>query len=538
LPPTPYSLLHFSVRDTGIGIPADKLDRLFQSFTQLDASTTRHYGGTGLGLAISQRLAELMGGTMWAESKGAGQGTIFHFTLTAQAAPVPARHHLSHPRPELSGKRVLIVDDNATNRRILNLQLQNWGLLAQEAATPAEALEAIRRGDAFDLALLDMNMPEMDGATLATEICYWHSPDHFPLVMLTSLGYQTHPELEALECFAAYLTKPVKPSQLYDTLVNVFAEEEANDQLAPSQSQLPVTNLHSPISHLRILLAEDVQVNQKFALLALEEIGYRADVAANGLEVLAAVLRQPYDVILMDVQMPEMDGLEATQRIHDIWANQALRGFNNLNGASDDGLPTTNRPYIIAMTANALQGDREICLAAGMDDYISKPVYLEELRLVLKRAGRRRSAAEPNHLDGVSLPEPASTPAVSSQNSNEHIDQAVLDKLLIRPSGRKLVAGYLSEAADMVSALRNAVAENDTQVVREVAHNLKGSSSYVGVTGVAGLSSELEQQGRRGLINDAATTVAQLVEAFDQTRQLLHERLDASTAFEGVRSQK
>ncbi len=364
--------LHFAVRDTGIGIQPDKLGRLFQAFSQIDPSTTREYGGTGLGLAISKRLAELMGGRMWAESEGPGKGATFHFTITAVTAvsPIPNRWHSR--QPALAGKRILIVDDNATNRRILSLQTKAWGMIPVEAASPGAALALLAQGKRFDLGILDVHMPEMDGVELAAALCQQHQQNghHFPLILLTSLGYENRPELEAVECFAAYLTKPVKPSPLYDVLIQALhascCDEAEQIAAAPQLPNDPITPLpyDTPLP-LRILLAEDVAVNQKFALLALEEMGHTADVAANGLEVLEAMARQSYDIILMDVQMPVMDGLEATRRIRSSGMEQ---------------------PYIIAMTANAMQGDREMCLEAGMDDYISKPVYLEELQSALARA--------------------------------------------------------------------------------------------------------------------------------------------------------
>jgi CheY-like chemotaxis protein len=358
--------LHFSVRDTGIGISPDRKERLFQAFSQVDTSTTRRYGGTGLGLVISKRLSELMGGTMWVESE-VNVGSTFHFTIQAQPALTPTRPYLQAHQPDLSGKRVLIVDDNATNRRILAVQSRAWGMEPVETPYPAEALKWIRQGTyVFDLALLDLQMPEMDGLMLAAEIRRHERTVHsgqdtsfhpLPLVMLSSLGRQ---EAGAKEGdFAAYLTKPVNPSQLYDVLVRLFAEKlETAEEEREGRSQFdPQMGKRHP---LRILLAEDNAVNQKLALRLLERMGYRADLAGNGLEVLEALYRQPYDVILMDVQMPDMDGLEATRYIVHEWSPQ-------------------QRPRIIAMTANAMKEDREICLAAGMDDYVSKPIRVDEL---------------------------------------------------------------------------------------------------------------------------------------------------------------
>jgi len=354
--------LHVSVRDTGIGIPPDRLDRLFKSFSQVDASTTRRFGGTGLGLAISKRLAELMGGTMWVEST-VGTGTTFHFTLLAEAAPLTEkRARLSGEHPLLRERRLLIVDDNPTNRRILVEYTRAWGMLARETGSPHEALEWLRRGDPFDVAVLDMAMPEMDGGTLAAEIRALRDAHALPLVLCSSLGKRE--AVGDTSLFAAYIAKPLKPSQLFDALASVLTPDIAAPKPAVPRPRLdPEMATRLP---LRILVAEDNAVNQKLALRLLGQMGYRADVAGNGLEAIEALGRQRYDVILMDVQMPELDGLDATRQICDRW-------------------PREQRPRIVAMTANAMQGDRELCLAAGMDDYVSKPIRLEELVAALSR---------------------------------------------------------------------------------------------------------------------------------------------------------
>jgi GAF domain-containing protein/CheY-like chemotaxis protein len=352
--------LEFSVRDTGIGIPADRMGRLFQSFSQADSSTSRKYGGTGLGLAISKRLTNLMGGEMWAKSTGVpGEGSSFHFTIRTETVAMPehSRRDLHGIQPVLNEKRVLIVDDNATNRRILTLQLQAWGMQPRDTETPAEALKWIKGGDPFDLAILDMHMPGMDGVTLAGRIRKQRDVKTLPLVLFSSLG-RREADGDA-NLFAAYLSKPIKPSQLFDTLAGLFAEQPTAEKRAAPAKLLMDPEMAKKHS-LRILLAEDILVNQKLALRLLQQMGYRADVASNGLEAVQSVERQPYDVILMDVQMPEMDGLEASRQICARW-------------------PRGQRPAIIAMTANAMQGDREMCLEAGMDDYVSKPIRPDEL---------------------------------------------------------------------------------------------------------------------------------------------------------------
>jgi PAS domain S-box-containing protein len=361
VPVSPNAMgLKFIVRDTGIGIPPDRMGRLFQSFSQADSSTSRKYGGTGLGLAISKRLTGMMGGDLWAESTGVpGEGSAFIFTIQTETVEMPERTHrdLHGLQPSLEGKRLLIVDDNATNRRILTLQLHNWGMQTRDCETPAEALQWIKRGDPFDLAILDMHMPGMDGVTLAGKIRVLRDAKTLPLILFTSLGRR---ETEAdASLFAAFLSKPIKPSQLFDTLASLFAEKPVEEKkIAPVRLQMDAEMAKN--HPLRILLAEDILVNQKLALRLLQQMGYRADVASNGIEAVQSVERQPYDVILMDVQMPEMDGLEASRRICARW-------------------PRGQRPTIIAMTANAMQGDREMCLEAGMDDYVSKPIRPDEL---------------------------------------------------------------------------------------------------------------------------------------------------------------
>jgi signal transduction histidine kinase/DNA-binding response OmpR family regulator len=360
-------LLHFTVRDSGIGLSEQGKSRMFQSFSQADSSTTRKYGGTGLGLAISKKLAELMGGTMWVESPGAGQGSSFHFSIVAPAAQMPpgTRRLLLGRQPALVGKRLLVVDDNVTNRRILALQTAKWGMTVQDTEDPQRALE-ILKGAAFDLAIVDMHMPAMDGAMLAAQIR--EAGLTLPLVLFSSLGRR---ETDAT-LFAATLAKPLHQSQLFDTLIDLLAHDHtprASQMLVKPKIDATLAERHP----LRILLAEDNVVNQKLALRLLQQMGYRADVAGNGIEAIESIERQIYDVVLMDVQMPEMDGLEASRRITARW-------------------PAGERPRIVAMTANAMQGDREECLSAGMDDYVTKPIRVDALVQALMNAAPRPGA--------------------------------------------------------------------------------------------------------------------------------------------------
>jgi PAS domain S-box-containing protein len=350
--------IHFAVKDTGIGIDPDRMGRLFQSFSQVDASTARKYGGTGLGLAISKRLSLLMGGDLWVESK-VGEGSTFHFSIFAEAIDEPQvkRAKLHGVQPVLRDKRVLIVDDNETNRRILVLQTQSWGMHPTETESPKEALKLIEAGAPFDVAILDMHMPDMDGMMLGEEIRKHRDATELPLVLFTSLGRREVGEQRV--DFAIHLTKPIKPSQLYNGLIGIFAGDVVSLKKTDRADIKTDSNMAKRLP-LRILLTEDNVINQKLALRLLLNMGYRADVAANGLEAIQSLERQEYDVILMDVQMPEMDGLEATRQIVKRW-----------NG--------DERPRIIAMTANAMAGDREKCIEAGMDDYITKPIRVADL---------------------------------------------------------------------------------------------------------------------------------------------------------------
>jgi signal transduction histidine kinase/DNA-binding response OmpR family regulator/nitrate/nitrite-specific signal transduction histidine kinase len=358
--------IRVDVRDTGLGIPTSAMDRLFQSFSQVDASIARRYGGTGLGLAISRRLAELMDGWLTAESSGKqGEGSTFHLCLRM---PVGRADAVAATRPrrleaDLSGRTVLIVDDNATNRRILVAQTARWGMVPRETGNPTEALAWLARGDRFDIVLSDLLMPEMDGLEFAARLRHANGAASAPpVVILSSIGLRDRDETGV----AGWLAKPVKPSALHDTIATLvlgaIALEPAAVPAAMAAPDAPLGERHP----LRILLAEDNAMNQKLALRLLRQLNYGAEVAPDGQQAIDALAETPFDTVLMDVQMPELDGLEATRRIRTRWPERPL--------------------WIIAMTANAMAGDREACLAAGMDDYLSKPIRAAELSAALERA--------------------------------------------------------------------------------------------------------------------------------------------------------
>ena len=352
--------VQFSVRDTGIGIPKDRMDRLFQAFSQVDASTTRRFGGTGLGLSICRSLVEMMGGKIWVESQPE-QGSTFSFTILAESAPSTTHFHPRGTHPDLEGRPVLVVDDNATNRLIVTRQTASWGMTPLAVSSGKQALDLLKKGGLYDAAILDMQMPEMDGMTLTDEIRKITRHKALPLIMLTSLGFR--PSEAGSSEFAAYLTKPIKPSQLFEALVYVLTDQPRS--VAQKRSVPAIDRLLGERHPLRILLAEDNVVNQKVGVSILQRMGYRPDVVANGLEVLEALRRQNYDVILLDMQMPEMDGEEVARQILKLW-------------------PAVKRPRLIALTANALEGDREHYLESGLDDYISKPIRIEELNRALQ----------------------------------------------------------------------------------------------------------------------------------------------------------
>jgi PAS domain S-box-containing protein len=343
--------IHFAVQDTGIGIPFDKLDLLFQSFSQIEPSSCRSESGTGLGLVISKKLAELMGGRIWVESRPE-KGSTFHFTIHAENVPGEQTANLKGVQPHLMGRHVLIVDDNKTNRRILGAYAYSWGMVPFIASTSRDALDWIRRGDTFDVAILDMDMSDMNGLTLAREISKYNMT--LPQVLLTTMGQRVPAK------HAFHLTKPIKPSQLHKALTNIVSRRPDQESTLAGDD-----NKTAQDSSLCILLAEDNASSQKVILQMLKRLGHRADVVANGIEACQALERQNYDIVLMDVRMPEMDGLQATRTIRQRWP--------------------VNGPKVIAITAHALQGDREKCLSAGMDDYITKPVKMIELSDVLKR---------------------------------------------------------------------------------------------------------------------------------------------------------
>jgi signal transduction histidine kinase/DNA-binding response OmpR family regulator len=484
-------VLHFAVRDTGIGIAPAQQARLFESFSQVDASMTRKYGGTGLGLAICKRLVELMGGKIGVKS-AAGQGSTFWFTVPFAPPLTPVPQTLS-PWTDLRGVRVLVVDDNATNRRLLHLYLSSWGMESQEVESGRQALSALRdavtAGRPYDLALLDYQMPEMDGIELAQRIKAEPTLAALKLVLVTSVGQREEGQRGQAAVLDATLSKPIRQSQLFNSLATVLSQTPlplAPRPPRPTLVPLPAGGSNGQ-SRGRILIAEDNAVNQKLIVRLLDKLGYRTDVAGNGLEVLDALAAIPYAAVLMDCQMPEMDGYETTRVIRQREAAAT---------------PPAHLP-IIAMTANALQGDREKCLAAGMDDYVAKPINPAELQVTLERwtAPRNRETARLG-----STEEPQGPPANLVLEEAEALERVGGDRTLLT----ELVTIFLAEYPTLLAALRAGVESNDPQAVYHAAHTLKGAVGNFGALTAMKASQVLENMGRRGELSDAPAALARL----------------------------
>ena len=495
--------LEFMVRDTGVGIPADRLDRLFKSFSQVDSSTTRVFGGTGLGLAISRQLSEMMGGDIRVEST-LGEGSTFYFTIKAKIAEGYEKQDKGEKLAEMRGKRILVVDDNLTNCRILELQFQHWGMQAVAVQSGDAALKLLASRERFDLGVIDMQMPGMDGAQLGLAIREMYSKEELPLIMLSSVG-KTETVAQLPETvLSAYITKPVKQSQLFECMADLLNGRIGEAEVEKKSEGFEYTLDQSLAEQvpLRILLAEDNTVNQKLALRVLEKMGYLADTVANGLEVVEAIKRKRYDIIFMDVQMPEMDGLEATRMLRKI--------------------DIRFQPKIIAMTANAMQGDRERCLEAGMDDYISKPIRLAEIQSALIRWGSKIQTKK-------------SPPATrSSERKKSVIDEGMISAL--RDMGPEifveLVELYLEEAPNQVAELRRQFELGDAAGMAAAAHSLKGSSLNLGANSLADICKQIELKGKNGNLVKVDDLLEQLDLRYEEVQTALAKEISLAVGQE------
>lgn len=476
--------LQFVIKDTGIGIPQDRLYRLFKSFSQVDASTTRQYGGTGLGLAISKHLSEMMGGRIWVESQ-VGVGSTFSFTIVAQSAQ-DSSISFNDPQPQLVGKRLLVVEDNVTNQQLLVQQAQSWGMLVQATGSSQATLDWLAQGACFDFVILDALMPDAESQTLITTIGEQCGCEKPALIALIPFGKDLPEQVQSK--FVGYLHKPIKQSQLYNVLTSIISGQPI--VLKPIHPPTVYIERLADRLPLHILLAEDHPVNQKLALMFLQQMGYRADIANNGLEVLDALQRQPYDVVLMDVQMPEMDGLTATRYI----CEQFLAHL---------------RPRIIAMTANAMQGDRQLCLEAGMDDYISKPIRGDELMQALSQC-QAIDRQSPN------TQEPKTTIGVLSSSDTPVLNPKVLQDLQKMAGDDasefvlEMIDCYCNHTPKQLQAMRVALVQGDAATLQRAAHGLKASSASVGATSLSKLCRELEHLADAQIPAEAETYLAKI----------------------------
>ena len=492
-----YASIRFSVIDTGIGIPKDRMDRLFHSFSQADSSHTRKYGGTGLGLTISKQLSEMMGGQIGVESEE-GKGSTFWFTAVLEKQPEGLEVEMVIPE-DVREKRILVVDDNKTNRLVLKEHLKSWGCCFDEASNGAEALDKLRQavadGKPFDIALVDMQMPEMDGETLGRSIKQDFHLKGTILVMLSSAGQRGDAQRAKEIGFATYLTKPVKRSQLYDCLAAVTGRQtQAKDR--PSVSIMTRHTISEDQKRrLRILLAEDNTTNQQVALAILKKLGFRADAVANGKEAIQALEMIPYDLVLMDVQMPEMDGLEATSQIR-----------NPQSPVRNHDIP------IIAMTAHAIKGDREKCLEGGMDDYVSKPVEPQEL----VEAIERQIAGSVQAAESTATVKKA-RPEKEAFNRSALLGRLGGDEELFK----KVIAVFMKDIPDQLEELKQGLSHKDASLVERQAHRIKGASANVGAQALSDVAFETEMAGREGNLDRAAPLVGNLEQAFERLRAVL-----------------
>jgi two-component system sensor histidine kinase/response regulator len=480
--------LHFTVADTGMGIPVEKQTLIFAAFQQADGSMTRKHGGTGLGLTISSRLLELMGGRIWVESE-LGQGSRFHFIVCFGLQKVPARTIVPRDPTTLRDMRVLVVDDNATNRHILLRMLENWHMTPTTVDSGAKAIVTLREaegiGRTFPLILLDAQMPEMDGFALAEIIK--RNPDWktATVMMLSSAGQRG----DAVRCrdlgVAAYLTKPVRQGELLDGIL-IALGTRPDSKMAP----LLVTRhtLRESRNRLRILLVEDNAVNQLVALRLLEKYGHTVSVAGDGRKALAELENESYDVILMDVQMPEMNGWEATQ---------AIREKEKATGGH---IP------IVAMTAHAMKGDQERCLAAGMDAYLTKPIRTQELLALLDGIGGQKAGP----------PVPLDMP--SKKSTADAIDlEATLERLEgDRGLFQELTQMFKNDCPKLVERMRRAIVMHDAKSLESCAHTLKGSSANLGALAVSQAAGEIERLASAGSVESTSVEFRLLQEELER----------------------
>jgi two-component system, sensor histidine kinase and response regulator len=495
-----HAVVRISVIDTGIGIPKDSMGRLFQSFSQVDSSTTRKYGGTGLGLTISKQLAEKMGGRISVESKE-GKGSTFWFTAVFKKQ-TEARGEKRVLPMDIKGKRFLIVDDNKTNRYILEKQLTLWECRYEEASGGEEALEKLKAAsnakDPFEIAILDMQMPKMDGAELGTRVKQNPDLKNTILVLMSSMGQRGDAKQLKDIGFAAYLIKPVKQSQLFECLTTVACMHKESE----AKQQAAIVTRHSLVEdhkhNTRILLAEDNRINQKVAINILKKLGYSADIAANGKEAVKALKMIPYNIVLMDCQMPEMDGYDATREIR-----------------NPDSKVQDHNVTIIAMTANAMNEDREKCLKSGMDDYLSKPVKPQELDTMLKKWLSKKSESSSSKQSLLK----------KEQSAEQILDWAgFLERAMDDEEiAKEIFDEYLKEIPIRIENINKALNNRDALGLKQEAHTLKGSSANAGAIGLQDIAYKIEKSASNEDLKKAAALVHELETSLKITTRQYHD---------------
>ncbi len=493
--------LHFTVRDSGIGIQPDRLARLFRPFSQADVSTARKYGGTGLGLAISRKLIELMGGKMWAES-ALGQGSTFHFTVQMNAAPASNPPAHAAPQARLADLKILVLDDNAASRNALYEQCRRWGMLPQAVENSGSAMALMRQGAAFDLALIDLHLGGMDGQAVAAELQKFPAAAMMPIVLLTPLGNKNGGAEEPRVVFAHTVAKPVKPALLCAALERALSSPRpAARAPEPPKAEMSLAEKLP----LRILLVDDNLINQKVAVRMVQQLGYQPAVAGNGREALDALDRKPFDFIFMDVMMPEVDGLEATRLIR-----KRQMGGDQMNYQS--------RIIIVAMTAHAMQGDREKCIAAGMDDYLAKPVRPKDVRDMIERWG------------GKVMPEARLTAPAAAATAT--VEPAIdMDRMTDLTDGnldglRELVEMYLIQTHKQFAQMHAAVREGNADALRRVAHSCAGASATLGMTHLVPKLRALEKLGGSGALTGAAEICEDAAREYGRIQDFLKTQPD------------
>jgi CheY-like chemotaxis protein len=499
----PALRLHFAVRDTGIGVPPDRLARLFRPFSQADVSTARKYGGTGLGLVISRRLVELMGGKMWAESVP-GEGSTFHFTINLAVPEGSAPPAFAKRQLQLAELKVLILEDNATMRNLLFEQCRRWGMQPQAVENSAQATELFRRGMMFDLAVVDDALPGLAGATVAAELQKFPAAAMMPVVLLTAVGKKNGDTGESRVMFAHTVNKPVKPAQLCAILERALLSPRIPSGLP--EALKPEVSLAARLP-LRVLLVDDNVINQKVSVRILQQFGYLPEVAANGREALEAISHEPFDLVFMDVMMPEMDGLEATRQIRRRQMSGEQKNFQS-------------RIIICAMTAHAMAGDREKCLAAGMDDYLAKPVRPKDVRDIIEKWGGK-IALDSSAPREVAQAAAAPDAPVDLARMNDLTD-GNLDNL------RELVEMYFVQTQKQFVQLREAVRDGKADAVRRVAHSCAGASATMGMTELVPRLRELEKLGASGTLTDADKICDAAAGEFERVREFLKTQPELS----------